>query len=68
MDNVEHKKYICVLCGLIYDESKGWPADGIVAGTKWEDVPEDWMCPDCDAMKEDFEMIELDDDFNESYG
>jgi hypothetical protein len=35
--------------------------------TKWEDVPEDWMCPDCDAMKEDFEMIEL-DDFNESYG
>ena len=67
MENIEYKKYICVLCGLIYDESEGWPEDGIVAGTKWEDVPDDWMCPDCDAMKEDFEMVEL-DDYNKNYG
>jgi len=52
------KKYVCLLCGFIYDEAQGWPEDGIEAGTKWEDVPEDWCCPDCGAMKMDFEMIE----------
>ena len=36
------KKWLCVICGLIYDEAEGWPDDGIVAGTRWEDVPEDW--------------------------
>ena len=41
------KKWQCVVCGLIYDEAKGWPEEGIEAGTRWEDVPEDWLCPDC---------------------
>ena len=41
------KKYLCLICGLIYDESLGWPDDGIKPGTKWEDVPENWACPDC---------------------
>lgn len=36
------KKWQCVVCGLIYDEVKGWPEEGIEAGTRWEDVPEDW--------------------------
>jgi len=54
-----YKKYICVICGFIYDEEKGWPEDGIVAGTAWEDVPENWFCPDCGASKEDFEMVEM---------
>ena len=37
----------------------GWPDDGIKPGTKWEDVPENWACPDCGATKEDFDMIEV---------
>src|SRR5690606_28418446 len=53
------KKWQCVVCGLIYDEAKGWPDDGIAPGTRWEDVPEDWVCPDCGVGKEDFEMIEV---------
>ena len=54
-----HKKYVCLLCGFIYDEEQGWPDDGIVEGTRWEEVPEDWLCPDCGAMKCDFEMVEV---------
>ncbi len=53
------KKWLCVICGLIYDEAEGWPTDGIAAGTRWEDVPEDWKCPDCGVGKADFEMIEI---------
>ena len=55
-----YSKYLCVICGFIYDEEIGWPEDGIAAGTRWEDVPENWFCPDCGAVKADFEMIEID--------
>lgn len=51
-------KWECIVCGLVYDEAEGWPDDGIEAGTRWEDVPEDWLCPDCGVGKEDFELIE----------
>jgi len=51
-------KWECIVCGLIYDEAKGWPDDGIAPGTRWEDVPEDWLCPDCGVGKEDFELLE----------
>ena len=53
------KTWLCIICGLIYDEAKGWPDDGIAPGTRWEDVPEDWLCPECKVGKADFEMIEL---------
>ena len=53
------KTYQCVICGFIYDESKGWPDEGIPPGIRWDDVPEDWTCPECGASKEDFEMVEL---------
>ena len=56
------KKWECIVCGWIYDEAKGWPEDGIAPGTRWEDVPEDWLCPDCGVGKLDFEMIEMTDD------
>ncbi len=59
MAEVEYKKYMCVLCGYIYDEAEGWPADGIEPGTRWEDVPLTWVCPDCGGIKEDFEMVEI---------
>ena len=53
------RKWQCVVCGFIYDEALGWPDDGIAAGTRWEDVPQDWLCPDCGVGKLDFEMIEI---------
>jgi rubredoxin len=53
------KKWQCVVCGLIYNEADGWPDDGIAPGTLWQDVPEDWLCPDCGVGKMDFEMIEI---------
>lgn len=56
------KKWLCIVCGWIYDEAKGWPDDGIAPGTKWEDVPEDWLCPDCGVGKSDFEMLDITDD------
>ena len=52
-------KWECIICGWIYDEAVGDPDSGIEAGTKWEDIPEDWYCPDCGVGKEDFEMIKV---------
>lgn len=56
---MEMKKYMCVVCGWIYDEKLGAPQHGLAAGTRWVDVPDDWVCPDCGAGREDFDMIEL---------
>jgi len=53
----EYKKYICVVCGFIYDEAEGWPEDGLEPGTRMEDIPDTWMCPDCGVTKEDFELL-----------
>jgi rubredoxin---NAD+ reductase len=53
------KKYMCLLCGYIYDEVLGWPEDDIKPGTSWEEVPQDWLCPECGASKSDFVMIEI---------
>ena len=50
------RNWKCACCGLVYEEAKGWPDDGIAPGTRWEDVPDDWTCPDCGASKGDFEM------------
>ncbi len=49
------EKYVCVVCGYIYDEELGDPENGIAPGTKWEDVPEDYMCPLCGVGKDQFE-------------
>lgn len=57
--SVPYKKWLCIICGFIYDEAIGWPHDGIKPGTRWDDVPDDWLCPDCLVGKEDFEMIEM---------
>ena len=48
-------KYICTLCGFEYDEEAGLPEEGIDPGTKWEDIPEDFVCPACGASKDMFE-------------
>ena len=51
-------KYVCDLCGYIYDEAAGIPDEGIAPGTKWADVPEDWVCPLCGADKSHFKPEE----------
>lgn len=51
------KKHLCIHCGFIYDEAEGYPEDGIAENTVWEDVPDTWTCPDCAAMKSDFEVM-----------
>lgn len=48
------KRYACQICGHVYDESQGCPEHGIPPGTRWEDVPEDWTCPDCGNPKSAF--------------
>lgn len=53
------RTYMCVVCGFVYEEAKGLPQEGIAAGTRWEDIPENWKCPECGALKSDFEMIEI---------
>jgi len=57
--SVTMKAYMCVICGYVYEEEKGDPNAGLPAGTKWNDVPLSWRCPDCGAGKEDFEMVEI---------
>ncbi len=57
--NVVYRKFLCVICGYIYDEELGAPDEGIEAGTRWEDVSPTWTCPDCGATKDDFEFIEF---------
>ena len=53
------KVWQCTSCGFIYDESQGLPDQGIPAGTKFEDLPDDWTCPDCGASKSEFDIVEL---------
>lgn len=50
----------CRTCGFIYYEAEGLPLDGIAPGTHWEDIPDDWVCPDCGTPKAEFDMVELD--------
>jgi len=52
------KKYLCVVCGYIYDPAEGDEDSGIAAGTAFEDIPEDWLCPVCGVGKEDFVVYE----------
>lgn len=47
--------YVCSVCGYIYDEASGIPGEGIESGAKWEDLPDDWVCPICGAAKAEFE-------------
>ena len=49
------KKYVCSVCGYIYDEAAGDPDNGIAPGTAWEDVPEDFVFPLCGVGKDQFE-------------
>ncbi len=52
------KKYTCTVCGFIYDPAIGDPDSDIAAGTAFENLPDDWCCPECGVTKEDFEVLE----------
>ena len=49
------EKYVCSICGYVYDQAKGSPETGSAPGTAWDDLPEDWVCPLCGATKAAFE-------------
>lgn len=49
-------KYVCTICGYVYDEAAGDPDNGVEPGTVWEEVPEDWTCPECGVGKDMFEQ------------
>jgi len=51
-----YRVWQCELCAFAYDEAKGLPDEGIAPGTRWEDIPNDWICPDCATTKADFQM------------
>lgn len=55
--DMELKRLLCLGCGFSYDEALGLPAHGITPGTRWEDIPDDWVCPDCGTPKAQFEMV-----------
>jgi len=50
-------KYQCTVCGYVYDPVKGDPDNGVPPGTKFEDLPDDWICPVCGAAKTEFEKV-----------
>ena len=52
------KKYVCDVCGWIYDPEVGDPEGGIAPGTAFEDIPDDWVCPLCGVGKDDFSPVE----------
>lgn len=52
------EKYVCLVCGYIYDPAKGDPDSNIAPGTSFEDLPDDWVCPICGAGKSEFEPSE----------
>ncbi len=51
-------KYVCTVCGYIYDPEVGDPDGGIAPGTAFEDIPDTWVCPECGVSKDDFEPVE----------
>ena len=59
MSETQWKKWECIVCGFVYQEELGLPDEDIAPGTRWQDIPEDWCCPDCGVSKEDFEMVEV---------
>ena len=50
-------KYKCLICGYIYDPAKGDPDNGVAAGTRFEDIPDSWVCPECGVTKDNFKKL-----------
>ena len=54
-----YRTYMCLVCGFIYDEAAGDPGEGLAPGTRWADIPVDWICPLCGTPRSDFDMVEI---------
>ncbi|GAB3377499.1 rubredoxin [Spongiibacter taiwanensis] len=52
------RRYQCRFCSHIYDEREGDPDNGVPPGTRFEDIPDSWCCPECGATKDDYDLIE----------
>ncbi len=52
-------KYNCSYCGYVYDPEKGFPVDGVVPGTTFDDIPDNWVCPVCGAVKKNYKRKHL---------
>lgn len=57
MNQPAWRKFACMFCGHVYNEEKGDPKNNVKPGTRWEDVPDSWFCPQCGATKADFEQM-----------
>jgi rubredoxin len=51
------EKWECLVCGYIYDQARGDPDNGVAPGTKFEDIPDSWVCPECGVTKDNFKKI-----------
>jgi len=49
------ERYVCTVCQYVYDPAEGDPDNGVKAGTAFNDIPEDWVCPICGVDKSNFE-------------
>lgn len=58
MSDKPYRRYLCTYCSFVYDEELGLPEDGFAPGTRWEDIPDDWYCPQCGTSKADFVLSE----------
>jgi len=59
MTDQPYRTYVCQVCGWTYDEEQGDEEEGFAPGTRWESIPVNWVCPECGARKEDFELVEI---------
>jgi rubredoxin len=50
-------KWVCEVCGYIYDPAKGDPDGGVAPGTRFEDIPDSWVCPECGVTKDNFKKL-----------
>ncbi|HAN55754.1 MAG TPA: rubredoxin [Betaproteobacteria bacterium] len=57
MEIITTQKWVCLICDFVYDETLGLPDEGIAPGTRFEDIPDSWACPDCGVTKSDFELV-----------
>ncbi len=52
------RKWECIICGFVYNEAEGLPDHDIAPGTRFDDLPDDWECPECGSPKDSFELVE----------
>ena len=50
-------KYRCIVCGYVYDPAVGDPDNGVNPGTSFENLPDNWVCPECGVGKDSFEKV-----------